>query len=145
MKANRRVSKKMSVIATNSVRFGTILGAFFLMAIFYVLSSSSRTQLTNEQGRMERELSKLEEAFRQESQRWENLTTPESIDAAVARHGLKMAFPRSDQQIHVGAKGVPHPNQLALKRLRQRAATAATAQYKAGTGSRPPRAARRAR
>jgi hypothetical protein len=141
MKANRRVSKKMSVIATNSARFGAILGGFSLMAIFYLLSASSCTQLTNEQGRLERELAKLEESLRQESQRWENLKTPESIEAAIARCGLKMTFPRHDQYIYVNANGAPYPNQLALTRLRQRAATAATAQY----SPRPSRVARRVR
>ena len=141
MKANRRRSKKMSVIATNTARFGVILGVFFLMAIVYILSASSRTQLMNEQGRMRRELEKLEDAHLRESSQWEAMKTPERIEAAIARHGLKMALPRPDQQIHVNAKGVPNPNQLALKRLRQRAATA-TAQYTTKAVSRPVRRVR---
>ena len=145
MKANRRVSKRMSVIATNSVRFGSLLGVFFLMTLVYLLSSSSCTQLTNEKGRLSRALDKLEEDHRRESTRWEEMKTPDRIEAAIARHGLKMALPRPDQQIHVNARGVPSPNQLALRRLRQRAATAETAQYAPGGASRPSRSVRRAR
>lgn len=141
MRANRKVSKRMSVIATNSARFGVILGACFMMAIVYILSASSRTQLTNEQGRMRRELEKLEASHLRESSQWEAMKTPDRIEAAIARHGLKMALPRPDQQIHVNAKGVPSPNQLALKRLRQRAATA-TAQYTTKPASRAVRRVR---
>ena len=145
MKANRRVSKRMSVIATNSMRFGAILGAFFLMAFFYVLLASSCTQLTNEQGILGGELKKLEAAHVRESSRWENLTTPENIDAAIARFGLKMAFPRHDQYIRVKANGTPYANQLALTRLRRRAQTTETAQYAPDPASRPSRPVRRVR
>ena len=144
MKANRRVSKRMSVIATNSMRFGAILGFFFAMAILYILSSSSCTQLTNERGRMKVALDKLEAEHCRELTRWEEMKTPERIEAAIARLGLKMALPREDQCIRVNVRGVPYPNQLALTRLRRRSTTA-TAQYAPGAASRPTRSASRAR
>lgn len=130
MKANRKVSKRMSVIAANTMRFGSIIASFFIMAIIYVLSSSNCSQLMNERGAMERTLAKLEESHRRESTRWEEMKTPEKIEVALFRHGLKMSMPRPDQCIRLNANGAPYPNQLALTRLRQRSATA-TAQLSA--------------
>lgn len=133
MRKNRKVSKKMSVIATNTMRFGAIIVFFFVMVILNILSSSSCKQLMNEKGLKERELQKLEESHRRESTRWEEMKTPEKIEAALFRHGLRMSTPRADQCIRLNERGVPYPNQLALTRLRQRAGTAATARYVAPT------------
>lgn len=129
MRKNRKVSKRMSVIAANTMRFGAIIVFFFVMVILNLLSSSSCTQLLNEKGQKERELAKLEESYRRESTRWEEMKTPEKVEAALFRHGLKMSTPRADQCIRLNARGVPYPNQLALTRLRQRAGTAATVRY----------------
>ena len=111
------------------MRFGAIIVFFFVMVILNLLSSSSCTQLLNEKGQKERELAKLEESHRRESTRWEEMKTPEKVEAALFRHGLKMSTPRADQCIRLNARGVPYPNQLALTRLRQRAGTAATVRY----------------
>ena len=129
MRKNRKVSKRMSVIAANTMRFGAIIVFFFVMVILNLLSSSSCTQLLNEKGQKERELAKLEESHRRESTRWEEMKTPEKVEAALFRHGLKMSTPRADQCIRLNERGVPYPNQLALTRLRQRAGTAATVRY----------------
>ena len=129
MRKNRKVSKRMSVIAANTMRFGAIIVFFFVMVILNLLSSSSCTQLLNEKGEKERELAKLEESHRRESTRWEEMKTPEEVEAALFRHGLRMSTPRADQCIRLNARGVPYPNQLALTRLRQRAGTAATVRY----------------
>ena len=129
MRKNRKVSKRMSVIAANTMRFGAIIVFFFVMVILNLLSSSSCTQLLNEKGEKERELAKLEESHRRESTRWEEMKTPEKVEAALFRHGLRMSTPRADQRTRLNARGVPYPNQLALTRLRQRAGTAATVRY----------------
>lgn len=141
MRKNRKVSKRMSVIAANTMRFGAIIVFFFVMVILNLLSSSSCTQLLNEKGQKERELAKLEESHRRESTRWEEMKTPEKVEAALFRHGLKMSTPRADQLIRLNARGVPYPNQLALTRLRQRAGTAATVRYVAPS-ARPKRKVR---
>ena len=44
----------MSVVATNSMRFGAIIVFFFVMVILNLLSSSSCTQLLKQKGEMER-------------------------------------------------------------------------------------------
>ena len=129
MRKNRKVSKRMSVIAANTMRFGAIIVFFFVMVILNLLSSSSCTQLLNEKGEKELEHAKLVESHRRESTRWEEMKTPEKVEAALFRHGLRMSTPRADQCIRLNARGVPYPNQLALTRLRQRAGTAATVRY----------------
>lgn len=129
MRKNRKVSKRMSVIATNTMRFGAIIVFFFVMVILNILSSSSCTQLLNEKGLKERELAKQEEAYQRESTRWEEMKTPEKIEAALFRHGLRMSPPRADQCVRLNERGVPYPNQLALTRLRQRSSTGTTVRY----------------
>ena len=71
MGRNRRTPKKMSVLATNSMRFGAIIVFFGMMVILNVLSSSRCAQLLKEKGEMEREISRLEDARMRESTRWE--------------------------------------------------------------------------
>ena len=120
MRKNRRVPKKMSVMAANSMRFGAIIVIFFVMVILNLLSSSSCTMLLKEKGAKERELDKLGQACTQESTRWEELKTPEKIEVALLRHGLSMKLPRADQCVRMRADGTPlYPNQVAVKRARQ--------------------------
>ena len=121
MRKNRKIPKKMSVMAANSMRFGAIIVFFFVMVILNLLSSSSCTMLLKEKGLKERELAKLEESRTQEATRWEQLKTTENIEAALLRHGLSMKLPRADQCVRMRADGTPYPNQLSLKRARQTA------------------------
>lgn len=142
MRKNRKMSKKMSVVAANSARFGAIIALFSVMAIIYVLSSSSYKQLKDEEGRMNRTLAKLEESHRRESMRWEEMKTPERIREALARHGLKMDMPGAGQQIRLNADGVPYPNQISLVRLRQRSTSSMARLAPAASPSRQPRRVR---
>ena len=119
MRKNRKIPKKMSVVAANSMRFGAIIVFFFVMVILNLLSSSSCNMLLKEMGAKERELAKLEESLTQEATRWEELKTPEKIETALTRHGLSMKLPRADQCVRMRADGTPYPNQLSLKRARQ--------------------------
>ncbi len=119
MKKNRKIPKKMSVLAKNSMRFGAIIVFFFVMVILNLLSSSTCTMLLKEKGAKERELAKLEESRTQEATRWEQLKTPEKMEVAVLRHGLSMNVPRSDQHVRMRDDGTPYPNQLSLRRARQ--------------------------
>ena len=120
MRKNRKIPKKMSVVAANSMRFGAIIVIFFVMVILNLLSSSSCTMLLKEKGEKERELAKLEQTRTQESTRWEELKTPEKIEVALLRHGLSMKLPRADQCVRMRADGTPlYPNQVSLRRARQ--------------------------
>ncbi len=129
MAKNRKISKKMSVNASNTMRIGGLIMAGVLVAVINVLSSLNCDQLMSEKGSKERELAKLEETYCRQSTRWEEMKTPEQIERALFKHGLKMAVPRADQCIRLKENGAPYPNQLALTRLRQHAAVGSTARY----------------
>ena len=120
MRRNRKVPKKMSVVATNTMRFGAILVFFFVMVILNLLSSSSCTQLMKTKGEFERELAKLEDARMRESTRWEEMKTPERVEAALLRHGLSMRVPRPEQNVQMKGDGAPYPGQLSVARAKQR-------------------------
>lgn len=121
MRKNRKIPKKMSVLAKNSMRFGAIIVFFFVMVILNLLSSSTCTMLLKEKGVKERELAKLEESRTQEATRWEELKTTEKMEVALLRHGLAMKLPRPDQYVRMRSDGTPYPNQLSLRRARQTA------------------------
>ena len=120
MRKNRKIPKKMSVVATTTMRFGAILVFFFVMVLFNLLSSTSCSQLMKTKGELERELARLEDARMREATRWEEMKTPERVEAALLRHGLSMKIPRADQNVQMRADGTPYPGQLSLARARQR-------------------------
>ena len=120
MRKNRRVTKKMSVVATNSMRFGAIIVFFFVMVILNLLSSQSCSQLLKQKGEMEREIAKLEDAHMRESTRWEEMKTSENIEAALLHHGLSMQTPRPDQTVRLLPDGTPRPGQLSLTKSKSR-------------------------
>lgn len=128
MRKNKKMTKKMSVVATNSMRFGAIIVFFFVMVILNMLSSSSCTQLSKAKGLKERELAKLEKTRLQEATRWEEMMSPERMEIALLRHGLKMSTPRPDQIVRLKPNGVPYPGQASVAKSRQRI-SAATASY----------------
>lgn len=110
----------MSVVATNSMRFGAIIVFFVVMVILNLLSSQSCTHLQNAKGALEREIVKLDEARTRESTRWEEMKTTENIEAALLRHGLLMKLPRPDQTVRLMADGTPRPGQLSLAKSKMR-------------------------
>ena len=119
MRRNRRVPKKMSVVAANSMRFGAIVVFFFVMVILNLLSSSRCTMLLKAKGEKERELERCEKRRTQESSRWEEMKTPEKMEMALVRHGLAMRLPRPDQCVRMRADGTPYPNQRSVRLARQ--------------------------
>ena len=127
MRRNRKIPKRMSVVATTTMRFGAILVFFFVMVLFNLLSSTSCSQLMKTKGELERELARLEDARMREATRWEEMKTPERIEAALLRHGLSMKIPRADQNVQMKADGTPYPGQLSLARARQRLGVERTA------------------
>ena len=120
MRRNRKIPKRMSVVATNTMRFGAIIVFFFVMVILNLLSSSSCTQLQNAKGALEREIAKLEDARTREATRWEKLKTTESIESALFRHGLSMKTPRADQMVRLLPDGTPRPGQLSVAKTKMR-------------------------
>ena len=141
MRRNRRVTKKMSVVATNAMRFGAIIVFFFVMVVLNLLSSQSCAQLLKQKGEMEREIAKLDDARMRESTRWEEMKTAENIEAALLRHGLSMQTPRPDQTVRLLPDGTPRPGQLSLAKSKSRlnVQTVAAAKRPAAPYRRPAR------
>ena len=120
MGRNRKVPKRLSVVATNTMRFGAIIVVFVVMVILNVLSSSSCTQLMKQRGELEREIVKLDDARMRESTRWEEMKTPEKVEVALLRHGLSMKLPRPEQTVRMMESGQPRPGQLSLAKAKMR-------------------------
>jgi hypothetical protein len=131
MRKNRKIPKKMSVVASNTMHFGAVIVILSVMVILNLLASSSCTQLMKTIGEKERELVKLEDSKMRESTRWEEMKTPERVEEALRAHGLSMATPRAYQVVRMRADGTPFPGQLSVLRSRQRGAEQ-TAQYRRG-------------
>ena len=130
---NRKVSKRMSVVAGHAVRFGAVIVMFFVMAIVYLLAKSSCEQLSDEIRDKEHVLAKLEDEQDRESARWEEMKTPDRLEAALLRHGLSMKYPRPDQVVRVRADGTLLPGQPAVARAAQRSRAVSTAQNVRGS------------
>ncbi len=120
MRRNRKIPKKMSVVATNTMRFGAVIAFLFVMVILNLLASSSCTQLMKAKGEKEKELAALGEAMDRESTRWEEMKTPERLETALLRHGLSMKLPRPDQNVRMRPDGTPCPGQISLARNKQK-------------------------
>lgn len=116
---NRKIPKKMSVVASNTIYFGAIILVFFAMVMLNLLASSSCTQLMKAIGEKERELSKLENSRIRESSRWEEMKTAEKIERALLRHGLSMRPPHPDQIVRMRSDGTPYPGQLSIARAKR--------------------------
>ena len=127
MRKNRKIPKKMSVVATNTMRFGAIIVFFFVMVILNLLSSSSCTQLLKVKGELEREIVKLDDARMRESTRWEQMKTPERVEEALLKHGLAMKLPRADQTVRLRPDGQPLAGQLSVSKAKMRGVTATVA------------------
>lgn len=131
MRKNRKIPKKMSVVASNTMHFGAIIVILSVMVILNLLAGSSCSQLMKAIGEKERELAKLEDSRMRESSRWEEMKTPEHVEEALRAHGLSMATPRAHQVVRMRADGTPFPGQLSVLRSRQRSVDQ-TAQYRRG-------------
>lgn len=136
MRRNRKVPKKLSVVATNTMRFGAMLVFGFVMVILNLLASSSCTHLMKEKGEKERELASLDDALMRESTRWEEMKTPERLETALVKHGLSMKLPRPDQNVRMRTDGTPYPGQLSLSRGRRRVGAASASLSKSAGGRR---------
>lgn len=130
MKRNRKIPKRMSVVATNTVRFGAIIMTFFVMVILNLLSASSCKELMKVRGALERELASLEDAKMRESSRWEEMKTPERVEAALLRHGLSMKLPHANQTVRMRTDGTPILGQLSVAKAAQTKAESPRVQYR---------------
>lgn len=119
----------MSVVASNTMRFGAVILMAVVMVFVNFLASSSCQHMMTSIGEKERLLAKLEEERVRESARWDEMKTPEKIESALLRHGLAMRYPKPDQIVRMKADGRPYPGQLSVERAKRRNGLAA-AQWK---------------
>lgn len=143
MRKNRKRSKKMSVMAANTMHFGAVIVMLFVMVIINLLASSSCQQLMKSIGEKERALDKLEEERVRESVRWEEMKTPEKLESALLRHGLAMRYPKADQVVRIKANGKPYPGQLSVAKAQQRNGLAAAEYHSEAAKLSAPAASRR--
>jgi len=118
-KKNRKIPKKLSVVASSALHFAAVIVMLFVMVILNLLASSSCNQLMKAIGDKRRVLAKLEEERVRESARWEEMKTPERLEGALLRHGLSMRYPHHDQVIRMRTNGTPYPSKT-LASLRKR-------------------------
>ena len=126
MRKNRKVPKRLTVVAANTMRVGAILLLAFVMVILNPLASSSCSHLLKRKGEMEREIASLDNDQRREATSWEQMTTPDRVEKALLSHGLAMKLPRPDQTVRMRSDGTPYPGQLALSRVKRRMDMAST-------------------
>lgn len=132
MGKNKKIPRRMSVIAEHTMHVGAVLLSVFAMVIVNLLARSSCTQLNNAINEKDNVLARLENERQRESARWEEMKTPERLEGALRRMGLAMRYPHADQVIYMAADGRPRPAQLAVAKAQQRLAerAAATAQVR---------------
>jgi len=118
MKPNRKRSKKMSVMATSTAHVVSVIIVLFVMVIMNYLASSSCSHLVKAKCEKERELARLENEYTQEETRWQKMTTPERLEAALLKHGMSMKSARADQSVRMKADGTPYPGQLSVARAK---------------------------
>lgn len=124
MKRNRKRTKKMSVVASNTMYLGSVVVMLFVVVIINLLASSSCQQLMKSIGEKERLLKKLEEERVRESARWDGMKTPEKLESALLQHGLAMRYPKPDQVVRMKIDGSPYPGQLSVQKRGVRVADA---------------------
>ena len=139
MAKNRKMSKKMSVIAQGSTMLCAVIVMLFVMVVVNLLADSSCSQLMKSIGAKEAQLKRLNDDCSRESARWEEMTTPDRLEAALKRHGLAMRYANAAQNIRMNAAGKPEPGQFAVSRREQRSHSNTAAYRPAAGGSRPKR------
>lgn len=116
IKKNRKRNKQMSVSAKRTLNMGGIIAILFVMVIFNMLAKTSAETIQKEIGEKTRTLERLEEERIREDSRWERMKSPESVNAALLSHGLKMNTPIDAQIVRMGGNRLPLKGQLSVKR-----------------------------
>ena len=129
MRRNRKMPKKMSVMAGRSVQIGALIITCVAMVILNMLASSSCKQLENTIGEKKRQIDSLEDSYKREKANWEKMLTPANLEQALLRHGLAMKFPKTEQVVRMDAAGRPYPGQRSVARATQRNKAAQSAKY----------------
>ncbi len=137
MRKNRKITKRMSRVATSSMYIGAVIVTLTVMVIVNHLASASCMQLQKSIGRKKAELAKLENDRLREDASWKAMITPERLEAALRDHGMAMYPMREKQIIRMGRNGKPKLGQVSVALAQRRAESAAsrTARYEPRRGT----------
>jgi hypothetical protein len=95
-----------------------------------MLASSSCTQLSKTISEKERQLAKLENDQKREQERWDEMKTPERLEAALLKHGLAMRYSKPEAQVvRMDKSGRPYSGQASVARATERSKAAQSAKY----------------
>ena len=119
MKRNRKV-KKYSRSTVNSVNTVALIVLSFFALMVYWSQDARCTALTQEIGRAEQELRRLDGDCQREASSWDELKSPGRLAQAFIRHGIDMGQANPEQVIHMGKGGLPEPGQMSVARIRAR-------------------------
>lgn len=128
MGRNKKTSKRMSALATNTLRTAAALGALFAVAILDMLASSSCNQLVKRADAAEKKLQRRVADLESAQARWDAVRSSGNLDRALVKWGLDMRLPAATQIVRMDAKGAPLPGQMSVALVRQRNADTYRAQ-----------------
>jgi len=119
MKRNRR-KKRYSRFTLNTMNLAMLIVTGVIVLMAYCWFDSRCGAIAQEIDAAERKLAQLDGELERETMRWNEMTTPERLESALARHGLDMHLPQADQVISVGANGKISPRQMSVVRAMRR-------------------------
>ncbi len=119
MKRNKRV-KRQSHFALNTMHLAALVVSGFIMLMAYWWLDTRCSAIAQDIGAAERSLAKLDAELDRETMKWNEMTTPERLESALARHGLDMHNPGPDQVIKMREDGRLVPRQMSVMRAQRR-------------------------
>ena len=131
MRTNKFRTRRMSKIKMTTCYTGALALTLFATVILYSCAKTNCEPLMKSIGEKQRLLDRRTDEYTRETARWEEMTTPEKIEIALRRQGLKMSFAKPGQNIRMSSAGKPKPGQLSVARIRRLSAGSETANYRA--------------
>lgn len=119
MKRNKR-KKRYSQFTLNTMNLAVLMVTGVIVLMGYCWFDSRCGAIAQEIADSERRLSQLDGELERETMRWNEMTTPEKLEAALAKHGLDMHLPQPDQVINVKHDGRISPRQMSVVRAKRR-------------------------
>lgn len=127
---NRRVTKKMSVVAAGTWNIFAMMVFIVAAAILNLMADARCEQEANVIGEKERQIRSLEDAKVREAAKWEELKTSEKLEVSLIRNGMKMNYAQPQQIIRMNAAGKVIPGQRSVALANQRARNRSTAKLR---------------
>lgn len=111
-------NRKRTLQSKRSWHSFSFVGMAFLalgLALTYGAYINKNTTLQKDLTEKQAELGRLNEKCLREESRWNALKTTESLQRAMARHGIAMDLPQSHQIVKMGKDGQPVQNQRSVE------------------------------